>query len=323
MTIENGLPDDDGPVEIDLSKEADENKKGTEAVEVEVEPAPAPEAEDDGLAALKEQLNSVNAAAEEQRKRLAQEQQWRAQEHQARIQAERQARSAQEQGAQAQYDAILAGLGQSQAEIEAAEQDLESALEAQDAKLLAAAQRKLARAEVQLAQWENNKNAWEMHAEQYRQQMAAWQAQQEQLARQQQQPRQQQQQRPPALLDSEKEWLRQRPEAMNDPAKNRALQHAFNVSQTLGLARGSQEYFDYMEKALGYQKAAVPQKQEKPTTYAAPVSREVGGPAISGSKVHLSKEQREAARISGLTDAQYAKNLMAIEAAKGRGEIAN
>lgn len=299
---EDDVPVD--PVEIDLSKTDDKDKD--QKVET-----PEVEEQDDGAADLQRQLQAAQQAVDAANKRSVQEQQLR-------VQAQQQARASNEQGAQAQYDAILNGIGAAQAEAENATHDLEIALEAQDAKALAAAQRRIARAETNLTQLEDGKNAFEMRQEQYQQQLAAYQQQMQQ--------RQQQPQRQPTVTESidanpnflpeERAWLKSHPEVLTNPAKNAAVQHAFfQATQSKGLARGTKEYFDHMNRAMGYTK--------KSPVVAAPPSREPvnSGEVISGSRVTLSPQQREAAKLSGISEVDYARNLVKMRQAQKNGQM--
>jgi phage I-like protein len=69
---------------------------------------------------------------------------------------------------------------------------------------------------------------------------------------------------------------------------------------------------------LGYKKA---QKTQR-TNVAAPVSRDASPQeVISGSRVTLSPQQREAAKLAGITDVEYAKALIKIRQAQNDGLI--
>ncbi len=299
---------EDEVVEIDLSKE---EKKDDQVEKVEAkEPEKEPEIEqDDGSAVLQQQLHAAQAAAEAARRAHAEEQKLR-------VQAQQQAYSNTQGRAQAEYDAILSAIGAARAEGESAEKELTAAVEAQDAAAMAAAQRRIARSEAYLAQLEDGKNAHELRREQYEQQVAAYQAQQAQQQRQpQRQPTVQEAiHQNPNFLDSEKQWLLSHPEVLTNAPKNAKATAAFFEAQEKGIQRGSKEYFAYMDKQLGYAK--------KPPSFAAPPSREPdSGSQINGSRVTLTGQQREMAKLSGISEVEYARNFAKMVQDKKSGLI--
>jgi hypothetical protein len=118
------------------------------------------------------------------------------------------------------------------------------------------------------------------------------------------------------------EWLNKTPGARDHIAKLGAFHHA---ALKAGLADTSPEYFQFLETQLAALKAAppsppqpTPQFQPPPAAkppkplYGAPVSREV--PTSNGSrptgKVTLSPAEVEAARISGISAEEYAKEKL-------------
>lgn len=123
----------------------------------------------------------------------------------------------------------------------------------------------------------------------------------------------------------EKTWLNKHPDVVTDSKKWQSLiaiaSYAINAK---GFAAGTPEYFSFIENELGYAKPSAvmpkPEEREAPAprqterkTYSAPPSREaspMNGQKQNGSKIRLSPEQREAAKASGLSDAEYAKNLI-------------
>ena len=64
------------------------------------------------------------------------------------------------------------------------------------------------------------------------------------------------------------------------------------------------------------------QEQQRTNIVSAPVSREVpsGGGTRQNGKITLTKEQQEAARISGVTETEYARNLVKMNEAKANGQ---
>jgi hypothetical protein len=306
MTIETEVPAEQ-PVEIDLSKEDKEQKQEPEKVEAQPKPEPEVQEQDDGSEDLRRQMQAAQAAVEAANKRAAREQQLR-------LQAQQQAYNSRQEGAQAQYDAILNAIDAAQKESDSASLALEAAVEAQDAKSMAEAQRRIARAETQLTQLEDGKNAFEMRQEQYRQQIAAQQAQRQQPQRQLTVHEAIDQN--PNFLPEERAWLKQHPEVLTNAPKNAKVTAAFFEAQEKGIQRGSREYFQHMDKAMGYTK--------RQPVVAAPPSREPvthGGEVISGSRITLSPAQRQAAKDSNISEVEYARQLIKMREAQKSGLI--
>lgn len=145
------------------------------------------------------------------------------------------------------------------------------------------------------------------------------------------------------LTDSERDWIRKHPESIMDPNNQQAMQVAFRDAQKKGLERGSREYFEFFEDRLGfepdpgddgddgddgYEEPPVRQQQRqvRPAApaqrrVAAPVSRadSSGGGVVSGNRVQLSPQQREFARISGVSEAEYARGVARLVSEKNAG----
>lgn len=134
-------------------------------------------------------------------------------------------------------------------------------------------------------------------------------------------------------------WLRNHPEFITDPAKNRKIQtvHGY-LTDNKGLTAFSDAYFEAMNNEFGFteqrqEREPAPQPQRRSMPMAAPVSREV--PAASGTRrqpsMRLTEEERKVARDSipdrpdlpKLTNAQkeymYAKNKAKYEEMKRNG----
>lgn len=122
-------------------------------------------------------------------------------------------------------------------------------------------------------------------------------------------------------------WVRKHPETVSDAGKRDMLQRAHYKALGEGIRPDTQEYFQHMDLEMGY--AARPAAQEEvdddPAAQrqaiapAAPVSR--GGSAqVSNPRpnvVRLTAAQREIAAACGMTDAEYAKQLLAIQRENG------
>lgn len=121
-----------------------------------------------------------------------------------------------------------------------------------------------------------------------------------------------------ALLPREREFLKAHPELVIDANLNNELSVAHNRAMRQGIKRGSDQYFAYMDDFLGYKPAAAgngADQHEDNAMVSAPVSREA--PSHSGrttpDRVTLTAEQREMAHSMGLTDLQYAEQLVRLQ----------
>jgi hypothetical protein len=117
-------------------------------------------------------------------------------------------------------------------------------------------------------------------------------------------------------------WIRAHPEAVKNQKTYTKMIGLHNVAIADGLAPDTDEYFEYIETQLGYKKPArqqdVEQDEDPQAQAAKPVDRRQAPPAAppsrgssNGSRVTLSAAQREAASITGLTEEEYARNLVA------------
>jgi hypothetical protein len=121
-------------------------------------------------------------------------------------------------------------------------------------------------------------------------------------------------------------WIKGHAEVVTDPVKRNELERAHWRAKGMGFAEGSDDYFQYIEGEMGYgerfnvddepapESRTQPQRRTMPAP-AAPVSRD-GASANGGSRttqVRLTVAEREAARISGMSDAEYAAQKLAIQ----------
>lgn len=122
-------------------------------------------------------------------------------------------------------------------------------------------------------------------------------------------------------------WIRKHPETVADTGKRDQLQRAHYKALGNGIRPDTDEYFQHMDVEMGYaqrQAAAEdvdddPPPARTPAAPAAPVSR--GGaaqaPLAKPNVVRLTAAQREIAAACGMTDAEYAKQLLAIQREAG------
>lgn len=218
---------------------------------------------------------------------------------------------------QAHWDALSNGLLAAQSESEAAQRDWESAAAEGDFKRQSDANVRINRAQARLLQYEDAKVNLEAQAK------AA-------DAR----PQQQQQQADPLerLPEPAKQWLRAHPEYLTDQRKNRKIQVLHDDALEQGHPEFSPAYFEFVETQLGMRQPkqsrnddddSVSTRRER-NTVSAPVSREAVSMRDGRSIAHritLSPEQRSAAKIAGITEVEYAKQLIRLEKAKREGSI--
>lgn len=256
---------------------------------------------DEGEKVLKQQLEAAQKAREAAERQTAEE-------RTARAKVERDLVAARAQSATNESDAIASGLAAAQAERDAAKAAVKQAFEAGDADKLAEAQERLGRSAADIREYE-------------RAQVLSTQARE----RERNQPRQEQQR--PAdinqvidqmqLLPQERDWLKSHPEALMDKSRNTELDAAYIKATRKGLARGTDAYFQFIEKEMGYEQPEQPDGEDEGTTIvAAPVSRETRSSVSGqpqGNKITLSPEQREFARTMGLSDVQYARQVAALQ----------
>jgi hypothetical protein len=146
------------------------------------------------------------------------------------------------------------------------------------------------------------------------------------------------QQRAAAVPSRVAQWIAQHQAEVSDPRTNARLQAAHFGAIADAVEVGSDAYIERLEHALA-QHPHVPEPMpvnggtpmpsyspppaRRGAMVSAPVSRSggagVGGPAIPG-RIHLSAEQREFARASGISDAEYGRQLQRLNERKRRGD---
>ena len=109
-------------------------------------------------------------------------------------------------------------------------------------------------------------------------------------------------------------WVRSHPEFVTDAKKNRMMIAAHQLAIGHDLEPDSDEYFESVERTLALRKeepavvidedpmAAAAKPIVKPSPPAAPVSRSGNGAGGRPNVVTLSADERETAKMNGLTD---------------------
>jgi chaperonin cofactor prefoldin len=118
----------------------------------------------------------------------------------------------------------------------------------------------------------------------------------------------------PALMESERAWIRQHPEALSDPRKVQQMDAIYRLCEARGITRGTDEYFATFDREMGYASGgrverteprhqAAPAEEYEPDDMgrrtAAPVSRGSApavGNGMSPGRVVLTQQEREIAR---------------------------
>lgn len=278
------------------------------------EPEPEPEPEGSPLARQLDELRTAEALAKQQLVESRQREQdaiAHARNREAELIRER------GRSEQAEYDSVLNAINAFQAEADKAQADLEASLSANDSRGAAEAQRRLSTASARLVGLEDGRAAWDQRREYERQNPPRPQTPSDPVE---------------AQIDSmthlspkQRGWLKNHRDAMTDPARNAYLGAAHWDAIHAGHAQDSEAYFTALEEKLGYRQAAAPAavtETRRSPPVSAPVSREApslstGKPATS--RIELTPEQREAARIAGVDEFTYAKNLMRLNDLKKQG----
>jgi len=123
-------------------------------------------------------------------------------------------------------------------------------------------------------------------------------------------------------------WVRSHPEYVRDARLNRKMIRAHEDATDEGIKPDTDEYFSAIEKSLGLSTApsgddagdteialsdaAKPTSQRSPPPAGAPVSRSGNGNGSRPNVVRLTAEQREIAKLNGMTDEEYARQVVAL-----------
>lgn len=250
---------------------------------------------DQGVKTLEEQL-----AASKEAERRADE---------GRRDAERRATEA---TAEAEKELLSNSLAGAQSEEAAAKEAFKKAFEAGDSDAMADAQSKIGRAAARILQFEGAVAQFE-----------------EEAKAEKDRPEPQVDivtaiDRDPKLMAPERDWLKAHTETLTDTRLNRKLGVAYDEALAAGHKRGSDGYFKFLDQFMGYAKASDDEpdedNSEKASHMSAPVSREAtsstSGRPTSPTRVTLTPAEREIARSMGVSDVNYAKGKLQLEANK-------
>lgn len=308
-----------------LDQNEDELEQQALANKEKRQPVKAKDEENDGTEDLKKQLEDLRRANEEGSRRVQEEIAARQAAEQRIREREQEVNQSRNRAEEAEYDAILNAIGAAEGEAEAAQRDIASATDDADSKAVAEASRRLARAESRLGQLEDGKIAIERAKSQ-----AATRAREAPETREPvKQPTVEQYiDQLPNLLPSQRDWLKSHPDSLTDTRKNLRLQGAHVEAEDQGLRPGTQKYFSYLEQRLGYaEPEETVEEDDQPTrVVSAPPSRSATNPGTgrpSNSRITLTPEQREIARLSGIDEITYARQLQKLQGMKSDGHYTN
>lgn len=292
-----------------LKKETEEEQP----IEVDVTPDPEPTPKEDAAEELRKQIEAMRRGEAEMRRRAEQAERER---DEARQRAQVEAEKARKEVAQSQVTTFDTGIAKETEAVESAKRDLVSATASGDNEGLMSAIERMSEAKARLETLKNGKAAVEAQIE-------------EEKAKPKLEPKPQQTQ--PTVdqaIDNfpvpeiAKQWLREHKNYVTDPELNAEIQYLHHKVVKAGHEAYSKSYFTDLEKRLGISKADQP-IEERPAIVSAPVSREV--PDNKGdrptSKITLTPAQRNAARVAGVTEAEYAKQLVRMQKEKSAGNI--
>lgn len=221
---------------------------------------------------------------------------------------------------QAQLDMVTNALAAAQAESEASQQAWEAAAAEGDFKRQSEAISRNNRAQARMVQYEDAKAGLEAQIEE------AKKAPVEQKTEPSDPIERAVANLPPRAAD----WLRKHTDYLTDQRKNAQIQHLHHESVAKGHTAFSQPYFDWIEEQLGMKEAPKADTEDEEVAepprraVSAPVSREApslkdGRPVTT--RITLSQEQREAARVAGISEIEYARQLVKLEQAKKEGRL--
>lgn len=216
---------------------------------------------------------------------------------------------------QAQYDSILNAIAAAKAESETAKRDLKSAGIEQDWDRVTDAQERLSGATARLVTLDDGKIAFEARYRERREESPE--------SRPNPQPQQQDafETTIAAFPDAAKGWLRNHREYVTDPRKNAKIQSLHWDVIDEGHEQFTPAYFESMESHLGLRQP-ISNGSGNGVQVSAPPTRDVPSGSNgnrSSTRITLTPEQREMARISGVDELTYVKGIQELEARKKNG----
>jgi hypothetical protein len=224
--------------------------------------------------------------------------------------ANRAAEDARKRTAALEGDVINGGLAAAQSERDSAKSALQTAGEAGDWKAVGEAQSRIGRAEAKILSFESGAAEIAERTE----------AEKHKTVERKEAPRQPQSfsdavRSNPDLMQNEKDWMLKNETSFKDADFNKKLDFAYRGAMSSGLVRGSQAYFDHIEKATGL---VADNQDDRSTSVQAPPSRNERGSdgRPSSNRITLTPEERDMAKNMGVSEIDYAKQKVRFEEAR-------
>ena len=121
-------------------------------------------------------------------------------------------------------------------------------------------------------------------------------------------------------------WVRAHPQCVTDQRLYQKMVGAHNIAMADGYQVDSDDYFGFIEQQMGFRKAPPPvddgedvalsvaaaPTQKRTSLPAAPTTRTASGTPSKSQVVRLSAEMRDMASMMGMTQEDYAKNMVAL-----------
>lgn len=109
-------------------------------------------------------------------------------------------------------------------------------------------------------------------------------------------------------------WINANRDSLNNQKSINKMFRAHEDAVDDGIQPDSDEYFRYIESRLGFSGSDdAPQSTRRASPPAAPVSRGGNGTGSRPNVVRLTPEMREMAQLMGMTEQEYAKNLLELQ----------
>lgn len=277
------MEDAENHVEIALEEE----KKSPDEPEIEVVEKEKPEVSpDEGIQAMKQRLEAAEKARQDAERR-------------AREAAEK-VQKANSETKDANYQLVVNAIETVKGRAEAIKQAYANAMASGDFDKAAQLQEALAINAQHLSELKRGRKAMKEELEQKEKEPAPERSNEpmiDQLARQ--------------VSPRSASWLRANRDTLDNERMIRRMFRAHEDAIDDGIAADSDEYFSYIENRLGMSKIEeVPApKRSAPPPPAAPVSRGGQRPSV----IRLTRDQVEMAKNLGMTEAEYAKNMVALQ----------
>jgi hypothetical protein len=123
------------------------------------------------------------------------------------------------------------------------------------------------------------------------------------------------------------DWVRAHPQCVTDPRLMTKMISAHNIATADGIPADSDEYFEFVEETLKMtprraepvqdaepvMSAASAPTQRRASPAATPVSRSGNGTGTPTNRATLTREQADMAKMTGMTPAEYHKNMMDLK----------